>query len=110
MGYTFNGYYIESKKEKKERKRDLAGFKQKMRIRKVKSYPYKKQLKDKRWFAFRKKVFSARGCACESCGSKEHLQVHHIKYRNYKYAWEYPIKDVRVLCRRCHAKEHNKPL
>jgi 5-methylcytosine-specific restriction endonuclease McrA len=99
----------ERTKEERERKRDLDEFKEKMRRRKRESFPYAEQLKDKRWLDFRKKVFRKRGRKCEVCGCKSHLQVHHVKYRWPKLAWEYDIKDMRVLCPRCHAEAHGKP-
>lgn len=98
----------ETRKEIRERKRDLAEYKEKMRRRRRKSFPYAAQLKDPRWFEFRKKVFKKRGRKCEVCGCKDHLQVHHMKYRWPKLAWEYDIKDMRVLCPRCHAEAHGK--
>ena len=96
----------ETRMEIKEMKKDLADYKEKMRKRRRKSFPYSAKLKDPRWLEFRKKVFKKRGHKCEVCGCKEHLQVHHIKYRWPKLAWEYSIKDVRVLCPRCHADAH----
>lgn len=93
-------------KEEKERKTDLDVYKNKMRYKKRKTFPYSKQLKDKRWFAFREKVFKKKGRFCEICGSTENLQVHHKKYRYPLLAWEYKMKDVMVLCRRCHAEIH----
>ena len=86
-----------SKKLKKTKKKDKHPW-----------IDYKDQLKDPRWFEFRKKVFNIRGYKCEKCGSTFNLQVHHPKYSDDKrYAWEYDVKDVIVLCRACHIKEHN---
>lgn len=70
------------------------------------SIPYDKQMKDKRWYAFRKKVFEVKGKRCEKCGSVNKLQVHHPKYKSGRYAWEYDPSRMVVLCRTCHAKEH----
>lgn len=69
---------------------------------------YDKQLKDKRWFDFREKVFEVKGRRCEKCGSTEHLQIHHPKYKSGKYAWEYDAANMMVLCKKCHAKLHGK--
>jgi 5-methylcytosine-specific restriction endonuclease McrA len=40
---------------------------------------------------------------CQICGTKEDLQIHHIRY-------VYPINknDLMVLCRRHHIEEHQK--
>jgi len=41
---------------------------------------------------------------CVICGAREHLDVHHMVYRNL-----YDVKqsDLRVLCRRCHYLAHD---
>lgn len=69
---------------------------------------YNKQLKDQRWFDFREKVFEVKGRICEKCGSTEHLQIHHPKYKSGKYAWEYDENEMMVLCDKCHASLHGK--
>ena len=69
--------------------------------------PYEKQLKDKRWEAFRKFVFVVRGKKCEMCGGTHILQVHHPKYKGGRLAWEYTCNEVQVLCKECHEKVHN---
>lgn len=43
--------------------------------------------------------------ACERCGFKSNLDVHHVNYRNL---FDVEIKDLLTLCRRCHAKEHRE--
>ena len=68
---------------------------------------YHKQLKTKEWMDYRKLVFSSRGKVCEMCGAKTNLQVHHPKYVFGRKAWEYPISEVVVLCRKCHEKVHD---
>ena len=70
--------------------------------------PYEEQLKDQRWYAFRKKVFALKGHKCALCGTTENLQVHHPKYSGdySKYAWEYDPKYMVVLCYDCHMKIH----
>lgn len=72
-------------------------------------FTYEEQLKDPRWNAFREFVFAVRGKKCEHCGKENHLQVHHTKYVGGRKAWEYTCKEVKVLCRDCHALLHNKP-
>jgi 5-methylcytosine-specific restriction endonuclease McrA len=64
-----------------------------------------KKLKDEKWKAFRWFVMKVRGEKCETCGSTENLQVHHLKYKKVK-AWEYTCNDVIVVCRDCHKRLH----
>lgn len=73
---------------------------------KHKKIPYDLQLQDNRWYKFREKILNIRGRKCEMCGSEKNLQVHHIKYINGLYAWEYSQDEVIVLCRNCHKGEH----
>lgn len=74
--------------------------------RKRKEY-YNRLLKDKRWKEFRLKVMSERGSRCECCGGTYILQIHHTFYISGKMPWEYDIKDMRVLCKKCHQRIHN---
>lgn len=68
---------------------------------------YNRLLKDKRWKEFRLKVMSERGSRCECCGVTDILQIHHTFYISGKMPWEYDIKDMRVLCKKCHQRIHN---
>lgn len=68
---------------------------------------YENLLKDKRWKEFRLKVLSERGSKCECCGGTDVLQIHHTFYISGKMPWEYDIKDMRVLCKKCHQRIHN---
>lgn len=68
--------------------------------------PYKIQLLDKRWKRKREQVLKAKGNKCEICGNTKNLHVHHKKYIKDKYAWEYKMKDLAVLCGSCHKKAH----
>ena len=74
--------------------------------RKRKEY-YNRLLEDKRWKEFRLKVLSERGNKCEFCGGTDVLQIHHTFYIRGKMPWEYDIKDMRVLCKKCHQRIHN---
>lgn len=42
-------------------------------------------------------------CQNDGCKSKQKLQVHHI---NYKKWFDVTMKDLIVLCDKCHRKEH----
>lgn len=68
--------------------------------------PYKEQLRDKRWLEFRAKVLKKHHNKCSVCGAEHNLQVHHLRYKKWHYAWEYRYKDVTVLCVNCHEKTH----
>lgn len=68
---------------------------------------YKHLLKDKRWKEFRLKVMSERGNKCECCGGTNILQIHHTFYIGGKMPWEYDVKDMRVLCKKCHQRIHH---
>ena len=74
--------------------------------RKRKEY-YNRLLEDERWKEFRLKVMSERGNKCECCGGTHILQIHHTFYISGKMPWEYDIKDMRVLCKKCHQRIHN---
>ena len=37
---------------------------------------------------------------CQECGSKDHLEMHHIDY--------FKDKDIIILCRKCHRHLHRK--
>ena len=41
---------------------------------------------------------------CQHCGSKRHLQAHHVFYRSDWYQTQ--LADLKVLCRVCHEIEH----
>ena len=85
-------------KEQEERKKQL--------LKERPFIPYKNQLKDKRWLKKRAKVLRTKGYKCERCGADKNLIVHHLKYERNKYAWEYPITDLMVLCQCCHEEIH----
>lgn len=74
------------------------------------SMSYIEQLTDDRWKAFREFIFAVRGRKCEKCGETTSLQVHHPKYIPGRKAWEYNCKEVKVLCRKCHAAIHGKSI
>ena len=97
---VYNSIHIQRKRNEKidEEKLDVSSYKRS---------PYKEQLLDKRWRAFRNFVFTIRGEKCENCGTKKNLHIHHLRYYNGYNAWDYSVKDVVVLCSKCHKKVHN---
>ena len=69
--------------------------------------PYKQQLRDKRWVKKREEVLKLKGNRCQKCGAIKDLQIHHLKYLPNKYAWEYKMKDLIVVCKHCHEIMHD---
>lgn len=103
---------FKNKKEKQEREREITKSLQMVKKLKVAPQsnpymPYKGQISDERWKAFRTFVLKVRGERCEACGATHCLQVHHLQYRNNAMAWEYTCNEVVVLCKDCHKKIHN---
>lgn len=72
---------------------------------------YKDQLKDQRWFDFKKKAYEHyRQCGCIGCGDYSNdgtHEIHHLKYIKGRMAWEYELSDVAPLCRGCHQAYHD---
>ena len=61
------------------------------------------------WIQKRKEIIALDNYTCSDCGRNSNdvvLQVHHLKYINGKFPWEYPIEDLITLCKGCHAREH----
>lgn len=71
----------------------------------VNAMTYEEQLRDPRWLKVREEVLKY-DKECRYCGSKDNLQVHHIKYISGKMAWEHPLSLLVTLCRRCHEMQH----
>lgn len=85
---------------------------------------YSDKLKDPRWQRVRLVAMQAAQWRCQICeDTKEELNVHHIFYRHHVPSpifegvngvgdkrpfepWEYPLTDLRVLCRTCHTLTH----
>ncbi len=65
----------------------------------IKSIRSSRQYKD-----WRKKVFEKNGKKCLFCGSKEKLEVDHIKPLALYPNEALEIKNGRVLCKKCHKK------
>ena len=64
---------------------------------------YQEYLSSRYWQWRRKvKLFKA-GYACEKCGSKKRLEVHHKHYRSLGRESN---RDLQALCRACHSSFH----
>jgi hypothetical protein len=70
---------------------------------------YDVYLRSRAWRAFRAEMLALVDGTCEGCGVSEDeslLLVLDLHHRNYdRLGWELP-DDVAVLCRPCHAAEH----
>ena len=67
----------------------------------LKYYTY---LNSKEWQDFRDKVFRLKGRVCSKCGTAEGvINVHHLHYQTLGRE---SMKDVRVLCQKCHKNTH----
>lgn len=66
---------------------------------------YHEYLRSEQWQAVRLKAFEHYGRKCLTCGKTENLHVHHNSYKNFKNE---SLKDVRVLCEKCHDEVHAK--
>lgn len=68
---------------------------------------YSGLLSEPEWHEFSKLIKWQRGGKCEVCESEEHLQVHHLGYRDGIKPWEYRDDEVMVLCEVCHSEIHS---
>jgi 5-methylcytosine-specific restriction endonuclease McrA len=64
---------------------------------------YQAYVRSKAWAAKRNQAIEAAGHKCQTCGSREALQVHHLTYKRLKNE---PVSDLRVLCADCHKNAH----
>jgi len=67
-----------------------------------------------KWKEFSKNTIRELGEFCYKCergkGHKNSdlvLQIHHVYYEAGRKPWEYDIEDLKVLCKGCHAREHD---
>lgn len=58
------------------------------------------------WKALRQERLKKDQFQCQCCGTKYHLQVHHLRYRNI---YDVLVEDLKTLCRTCHKAEHFGP-
>lgn len=104
-----NTNYDPKRKKKKKKKKvktsnpSNSAVKPKVKNRKT---DYSAQLRDEKWIRYRERVLRKYGGKCAICGSKERLQVHHLRYIQDRKAWEYPFRLLMVLCADCHRKAH----
>lgn len=64
---------------------------------------YRNYLKSEHWKKRRARTLKQYGYKCAICGSREHLEVHHLTYKNIYHEKD---EDLKCLCRGCHKKQH----
>ena len=53
-----------------------------------------------------RQVLERDGWRCQMCGSMQHLQVHHLKFRSH--SGSDVEQNLITLCAECHARVHSK--
>ncbi len=53
-----------------------------------------------------RQVLERDGWRCQTCGSMQHLQVHHLKFRSH--SGSDVEQNLITLCPACHARMHRK--
>lgn len=71
----------------------------------LRTVPYPVFLKTDYWKSVRAQKIEQVGGCCEMCGRRSGLEVHHASYEN-RGAELAHMGDLVVLCRQCHADEH----
>jgi 5-methylcytosine-specific restriction endonuclease McrA len=66
---------------------------------------YKRYRRSAHWRRVKARALHRAGHVCERCGRGGYLEVHHLTYRTLGSE---RARDVRVLCQRCHAREHQR--
>lgn len=70
-----------------------------------KKLEYQEYLNSPHWKETRLKALKRAGNRCQLCSSTKDLNVHHNTYKNKGHE---DLNDLVVLCRKCHAKFHDK--
>ena len=63
---------------------------------------YKTYLQSPEWRVVRKKQLRNQR-DCQACGSKEHLNIHHMTYHRLGFE---KLKNLKTLCKTCHRQLH----
>lgn len=75
------------------------------------SSAYAEYLKSQHWLGLRGLALKRDGGMCRRCGSKAHLEVHHMFYRKSWLLTQ--LEDLMVFCASCHERHHelmNRPI
>lgn len=86
---------------KRKKRGKVAGKKGPARISHTRAY--REYLASERWKILRKRLFAARGRACERCQGTTWLEAHH---RTYTRFGNERLEDLEILCRVCHQAHH----
>lgn len=102
--------YRKPKKKKKHRPTKKQRVKKSLQawFKEYEGYSYRKLLFTQEWKVFRIKILKRDKYKCTECGSKQRLQVHHIKYGDYMFPWVVKDSWVTTLCYKCHKAIHTK--
>lgn len=65
-------------------------------------------LLDPRWEKKRQEIIYRDEGICQGCWLKNCLQVHHTKYINGLFPWEYDDEFLQTVCRECHESLHER--
>ena len=74
-------------------------------VQELKRMEYTKYLKTDYRSGIRTKVKEKYWNKCNRCWLQEDLHVHHHKY-THRWEWRKEIRDVELICKVCHYKEH----
>jgi 5-methylcytosine-specific restriction endonuclease McrA len=69
---------------------------------------YKEYLLSKHWKDIKRRMYK-KFKRCQKCGCTKKLNVHHLTYKNRGHE---NLKDLMLLCKSCHFREHRlkKPI
>ena len=65
----------------------------------------KAYIRSDKWKQKRKEVLKRDNYFCQSCGSEEHLNVHHM---TYKHLGDEDLSDLITVCKDCHQEIHEE--
>ncbi len=79
-------------------------------LQKLKAMPYREYLETDHWKSIRKLALRKAQYRCPICG-KDKIQLH-VHHNSYKHRGEEQnhLRDVIVICFKCHAKFHDRPI
>lgn len=70
----------------------------------INEMPYQEYLKSRHWHLLRAFKLEESGAACERCGDRNELQIHHVFYQSDRTRTK--LSHLQVLCSRCHSIWH----
>ena len=65
---------------------------------------YRRYLKSNHWKDLKKAAISYYGARCNFCGSRNNIEIHHLRYASNLYLIK--LRDVIPLCNKCHSASH----